>query len=316
MHLDLRQVKILQEMGLSHPYLSLPGKGTTRSQKKSAGESPAKSNASLPQLVTEIVSSASSRSLLVAPIQQTQLAMGPSPLATSYDPVEVSTLGWEDLKTNALTCVSCDLSKTRRQVCFGSQIDATSNKSHPPSAIQCADELDWLIVDFIPTDLEDQTQNPLLSESGQLLGNMLRALRHLGKSKITKEGAERKNSLSISLINAVKCHAPGGRGASAFEVGQCRPYLRRQIELLKPKAILILGQHAFKAVFPLEQKEGITTAAAATPFTHLRSQTRYINSTPTFITYHPSYLLTHPEDKSKAWQDLFKAYQQTVSVNL
>jgi len=316
MHLNTRQLKILQEMGLSHPYLALPAKGKSRAQKKSTDSLDSVPNTfAAPSLSAEIVSSVFIRPVLATPSQKSEHALSPPPKATNYDTVEVSTLSWEELKDKALTCVSCELSKTRKQVCFGSRIDSSNNKSIPPAAINCSDKLDWLIVDFIPTDLEDQTQNPLLAESGQLLGNMLRALRSLGKSKTTKNGTQRENSLTISLINAVKCHAPGGRVASNLEIHQCRPYLIRQIELLKPKTILILGSHAFKAVFPLEQKEGLTDGAVAIPFARIRSETRFIGTIPTFITYHPSYLLTHPEDKSKAWHDLFKAYQHTESLS-
>jgi DNA polymerase len=219
-------------------------------------------------------------------------------------------LDWEALKTKASTCEACRLSATRHHVAFGCSVEANSGKNKAPAPATVTGSLDWLILDYMPSDLEDQTKNPLLSESGQLLANMLKALRGLHKNW----GVQMGNSSpapepSMVLVNALKCHSPASTSVQAAEVLQCSAYLRRQIELLKPKAILVLGLHAYKALFINQSQDVSSSTSAQLPFAQLRSQIHEIQQTPTFLTYHPSYLLTHPQDKAKAWQDLCLAHE-------
>ena len=340
MQLDSRQIKILQEMGLPTSLYAIRSNGNTHialdvaepSNVPSKINSPA-SNPLSPSKVQNVEMGLDRTSLGMvktpnqAPMtnqlsnQHISLAprqvSAPAPtIAQNYDPLQVADLNWGELKAKAAGCLSCEISKTRKYVSFGSQIDIRSNKTLPPQPADCVEHLDWLIIDFMPSDVEDQTKNPLASDSGQLLSSMLKALLQIDKPKTGGDTDGPKNLKSMVLINAVKCHAPGGRSAHPFEVQQCSSYLQRQIELLKPKALLILGMHAYKAVFINKSNDESSNSTQQIPFAQLRGEIHHYDQIPAFVTYHPSYVLIHPEDKSKAWLDLCMANQEIFTLKL
>lgn len=76
----------------------------------------------------------------------------------------------------------------------------------------------------------------------------------------------------------------------------CRPYLERQIALLKPKVIVLLGKAAVFSVL----NEDKTLAS-------MRGQRFEYAGIPVVVTYHPAYLLRNLPDKAKAWEDLLLA---------
>ena len=89
------------------------------------------------------------------------------------------------------------------------------------------------------------------------------------------------------------CRPPGNRDPQVEEVGQCEPYLLRQIELIRPRLIVALGRHAAHSLLKTEL-----------PLARLRGQRLDYHGTPLIVTYHPAYLLRSPADKRKAWEDL------------
>jgi len=340
MQLDSRQIKILQEMGLPTSLYAIRSNGQTQvaldvaksSHEPSKLNSPTTNHFAPSKVQTveiglhrtslgivkepnqgPITNQVSNQHISLEPRQVS--AFGPI-IAQNYDLLQVADLSWGELKAKAAGCLSCDISKTRKYVSFGSQIDIHSNKKLPPLPADCVEDLDWLVIDFMPSDVEDQTRNPLASETGELLSSMLKALLQIDKLKIGGDTDGFKNLKSMALINAVKCHAPGGRSAHPFEVQQCSSYLQRQIELLKPKALLILGMHAYKAVFINKNKNDSSNLTQQIPFAQLRSEKHNYDHIPAFVTYHPSYLLTHPEDKSKVWLDLCRAHQEIFALKL
>ncbi len=221
----------------------------------------------------------------------------------------IRTYDWTQLKTEVTACQSCALSKTRQRVVWGSLIEVAASKSISPKPLEQLDRLDWLIIDINPTDIEDQTANPLAHESGQLLLNMLKAIRHQDPLA-TGSQVSTAPARNFGLINAVKCHTPGSRRPDEFETNQCKPYLQRQIELLKPKSILLLGLPTYQAIF----EEPLKSGTQKTPsLTQLRTQVLHLLGIPTFVTYHPSSLLLHPQDKAKVWQDLSRAQAYLLS---
>jgi DNA polymerase len=78
----------------------------------------------------------------------------------------------------------------------------------------------------------------------------------------------------------------------------CRPFLKRQIELIRPKVIVALGNHAVKALLQTEQ--GISG---------LRGTFQKYEGIPVMCTYHPAYLLRSPGEKRKVWEDMKKVIQ-------
>jgi len=103
---------------------------------------------------------------------------------------------------------------------------------------------------------------------------------------------------SMFIANILKCRPPGNRDPRPEESAECRPYLRRQIALVRPRVILAVGRIAAQDL--LESDE---------PIGRLRTRPHSLPGAdiPVVVTYHPAYLLRSPGQKRKAWQDLCRA---------
>lgn len=143
-----------------------------------------------------------------------------------------------------------------------------------------------VIVGEAPGADEDRIGEPFVGRSGHLLDKMLKTI-----------------SLSRDdcwITNVLPWRPPGNRTPTDGEVAVCLPFLKRQIELIKPKIIFILGGSAANAL--LDNGESIS---------HLRG--RFIDYTlnngdtiPTLSSFHPAFLLRSAPQKAKAWSDLLR----------
>ena len=102
----------------------------------------------------------------------------------------------------------------------------------------------------------------------------------------------------VYLANVLKCRPPGNRDPRPDEVGQCRGYLDRQIELVDPALIVAVGRIAAQNLLGTDA-----------PLARLRGRVHElgVRRRPVVVTYHPAYYLRRPEEKSKAWADLMRA---------
>ena len=105
----------------------------------------------------------------------------------------------------------------------------------------------------------------------------------------------------IFIANILKCRPPYNRDPKTDEVDACRKYLKRQLELIKPKIILALGRIAAQNLLKLD-----------IPIGKMRGNSYlYPNSNlPVVVTSHPAYLLRSPRKKRKVWGDLKFAMQK------
>lgn len=179
----------------------------------------------------------------------------------------VDTLEWPDLARRVAECRACPLCEQRKQAVLG------VGDLNP----------DWLFIGEGPGADEDAKGEPFVGQAGKLLDAMLASL-----------DIARGNRVYIA--NAVKCRPPGNRTPEATEMATCRPYLERQIALLKPKIIVLLGKAAVHAV--LHEDKSLAS---------LRGQRFEHAGIPVVVTYHPAYLLRNLPDKAKAWEDLLFA---------
>jgi DNA polymerase len=101
----------------------------------------------------------------------------------------------------------------------------------------------------------------------------------------------------VFITNVLKCRPPGNRNPEPDEVARCAPFLRRQIELLAPTGILVMGRFAAQALLE-------TDASVASLRNRVHRYTVAGIERPMVVTYHPAYLLRNPADKAKAWADL------------
>ena len=179
----------------------------------------------------------------------------------------IAALTWRDFAADVDACTACGLCRTR-------------NKSVPGVGDVDAD---WLFVGEAPGAEEDARGEPFVGHAGKLLDNMLGALKM----------ARGRN---VYIANVLKCRPPNNRTPEPNEAAACRPYLERQIELLRPKLIVALGKSAATLLLR-------TDASIAS----LRGRIHRYQGLPLIVTYHPAYLLRTPQDKAKAWEDLLLA---------
>ncbi|MEA2683481.1 MAG: uracil-DNA glycosylase [Chloroflexota bacterium] len=93
-----------------------------------------------------------------------------------------------------------------------------------------------MIVGEAPGQKEDQEGVPFVGAAGQLLNKLLASI------DIPRE--------EVFITNIVKCRPPGNRDPLPEEVATCSPYLDRQVELIRPAVILLLGRHAVQRLLP------------------------------------------------------------------
>ncbi len=175
----------------------------------------------------------------------------------------------QELRSKVLNCKLCsELAKTRNKVVFGSG--------------NFQSEL--VFVGEAPGADEDEQGLPFVGRAGQLLTKIIEAM-----------GMTRDH---VFICNVLKCRPPNNRPPAPEEVVHCRPYLKRQLEIIKPKVIVALGNHAVKTL--LQTEEGIS---------ELRGTFRTYEGIPLMCTYHPAYLLRSPGEKRKVWEDMKKVMQ-------
>lgn len=176
----------------------------------------------------------------------------------------VPNLSWEELQLAVKDCQLCELAKTRTQTVFG---------VGDPNA-------DWLFVGEAPGAEEDRRGEPFVGAAGQLLDNMMSAIRI-------------KRGDNVYIANVLKCRPPGNRDPQPEEVRQCDAYLKRQVALIQPRLIVAMGRFAAQTL--LESDASISS---------LRGKLHQYQGVPLIVTYHPAYLLRNLNDKAKAWEDL------------
>jgi len=147
-------------------------------------------------------------------------------------------------------------------------------------------QAELVIIGEAPGADEDRIGEPFVGRCGQLLTKMLRAI------QIERE--------DCYITNVLPWRPPGNRTPTDSEVAVCLPFLKRQIELIKPKVILLLGASAANAV--LDCAENISSLRGK--FIDYVVDDKTI--VPTISSYHPAYLLRNPAQKAKVWSDLLK----------
>ncbi|MCL2211469.1 MAG: uracil-DNA glycosylase [Treponema sp.] len=135
-----------------------------------------------------------------------------------------------------------------------------------------------------PGEDEDKQGRPFVGKAGQLLDKMLDAI---GLSRST----------NCYIANVVKCRPPGNRDPFPEETSACAGFLSRQITLVKPKFILIVGRIAAQAVLQTSESTGKLRAK----FLELENNGIKI---PVVVTYHPAAVLRNDEYRRPVWEDL------------
>lgn len=170
---------------------------------------------------------------------------------------------WGRLTQEVAECTACPLHKTRTRPVFG-----VGNR-----------RADWMLIGEAPGEQEDLKGEPFVGPAGQLLNEMLRALR--------------LNREAVYITNILKSRPPGNRDPRPEEVAACEPFLRRQIALVQPQIILAIGRIAAQNLLKTDA-----------PLSRLRGKVHRYELIPLVVVYHPAYLLRNPAAKRQAWEDL------------
>jgi len=183
---------------------------------------------------------------------------------------DFSALDWDELEATIRDCARCGLCRGRTHAVPGIGDRHAS----------------WLFVGEGPGRNEDLEGEPFVGPAGKLLDNMLKAI-------------QLARGVDTYIANIVKCRPVDADGRDRppvqNEVAACRPYLERQIDLIKPTVIIALGKTAAVSLLGLNEDTSLAS---------LRGESHSYRGTPVVVTYHPAYLLRKPEDKAKSWRDL------------
>lgn len=184
----------------------------------------------------------------------------------SIEPVRVcdtSSASWEELENAVSRCSMCPLCSTRRHTVFG---DGFRNAR-------------LMFIGEGPGADEDEQGLPFVGKAGELLTRMIGAM----SFDRWKE---------VYIANTVKCRPPDNRQPLPAEAEACKGYLLRQVELVSPEVIVLLGA---TPLLYLMNIKGIS---------RVRGTWLDFNGIKVMPTYHPAYLLRDPRKKVDVWRDL------------
>ena len=181
----------------------------------------------------------------------------------------------EELRAAIGDCRRCKLCSGRTNVVFG-----VGN----PNA-------DLMFIGEGPGRDEDLQGEPFVGRAGQL------------RTDIITKGMGMKRE-DVYIANVVKCRPPENRNPEPDEVAACEPFLKKQIDLVRPRIIVALGKFAVQAL--LQSK---------VPITKLRGQWHSYHGIKLMPTFHPAYLLRNPADKKLVWEDIKKVIKELRGEN-
>ncbi len=171
----------------------------------------------------------------------------------------------EQIRAELGDCRRCPLCRERTHIVFG--------EGDPAARL--------VFVGEGPGLEEDRSGRPFVGAAGELLDRMIQAMK-LSRAQ-------------VYICNIVKCRPPGNRNPETEEIAACRPFLERQLKVLRPEVICALGKVAAHCLLD-----------SAAPISRLRGRFHDYRGIKVMPTFHPAYLLRNPEDKRAVWEDMKK----------
>lgn len=205
----------------------------------------------------------------VTPVRSTPVSPAPSgaglfgEMAPAAPKLQKSTETFEDIHASIGECTRCPLHTGRTNI-----VHTEGNR-----------KARLMFVGEAPGADEDIQSRPFVGRAGQLLTKIIEAI-----------GLKREEVL---IGNVNRCRPPGNRAPTTDEAEMCKPFLLREIAVVQPEVIVVLGNTAMKNL--LNTKEGITK---------LRGKFQEYKGSKVMPTFHPAYLLRDPSKKKETWEDL------------
>lgn len=171
----------------------------------------------------------------------------------------------QDIRNDIGDCKRCALCEGRTQI-----VHSTGNF-----------QAKLMFVGEAPGADEDEQGVPFVGRAGKLLTKIIESI-----------GIERED---VFIGNINRCRPPGNRAPVPDETAQCRPFLLREIDVIKPKVIVVLGATAAHNLLQVK-----------TPIGQLRGNFHDYFGVKVMPTFHPAYLLRDPHKKREVWEDMKK----------
>ena len=168
------------------------------------------------------------------------------------------------LKQQAQNCHLCSLSKGRNHVVFG--------EGNP--------QADIMFIGDVPLEIEDNAGAIFLGRGGEMLTAMIEKVLNLSREQ-------------VYITNLLKCHPLLSKEVHESEFHTCKAYLFKEIELVKPKVIVTLGERAYHYL-----------TNDFTALKEVRGTVIQKEGYSVIPTYHPNFLLKNPSFKREVFLDL------------
>ena len=178
----------------------------------------------------------------------------------------------EQIATEARACRKCGLCETRK--------NAVPGMGSATGGI--------VFVGEAPGADEDARGEPFVGRAGKKLTDIINGMQE--RQLIPGVTLDRS---SVYIVNVLKCRPPENRNPLPHEIEACSPYLRRQLEVLKPRVICCLGK------FAAELLVGVKGTIAG-----LRGKVYRYQGAKLIVTYHPAACLRNPAYKRPVWEDM------------
>ena len=173
------------------------------------------------------------------------------------------------LKQQAQNCHLCSLSKGRNHVVFG--------EGNP--------QADIMFIGDVPLEIEDNAGAIFLGRGGEMLTAMIEKVLNLSREQ-------------VYITNLLKCHPLLSKEVHESEFHTCKAYLFKEIELVKPKVIVTLGERAYHYL-----------TNDFTALKEVRGTVIQKEGYSVIPTYHPNFLLKNPSFKREVFLDLKRVRQ-------
>ena len=137
-----------------------------------------------------------------------------------------------------------------------------------------------MVIGEAPGANEDAQGKPFVGRAGQYLDKWLQSI-------------DLSRDTNVYIGNIIKCRPPNNRDPRPDEIAACYPYLLRQLKIVRPRMLLIVGRIAAQTLLETKMSLG-----------NMRGQIFHIADVPTVVTYHPSAVLRNPQWRRPVWDDL------------
>jgi uracil-DNA glycosylase len=207
------------------------------------------------------------------PVGPSSLFETVTPSGLFSDPELEGTAIPADQKPAALAALAAEVAAcTRCPILASSRTQTVFGEGSPTARL--------MFVGEAPGADEDRTGRPFVGRAGMLLTDMITKGMGLAREE-------------VYIANILKSRPPENRQPLPDEIAHCRPFLERQIEIIRPEFLCLLGRTAALALL----ETSLSLAA-------LRRKWHRYQGIPTLVTYHPAYLLRNPASKKDTWEDL------------